>query len=82
MSRLFLGLDSSTQSLSALCIDLDTRRVVYDGSVAFDDLPKYGTRNGVLASDDPLVVHAPPLVWVEALDRVLGFFEERLRPSP
>lgn len=70
--RLFLGLDSSTQSLSALCIDLDARRVVYDASMAFDDVAGYGTRNGTLPSDDLRVVHAPPLVWVEALDRLLG----------
>lgn len=70
MERLFLGLDSSTQSLSPLVIDLDTRRIVYDGSQAFDDIPEYGTRNGVLPSGEPGVVHAPPLVWVEAVDRV------------
>lgn len=69
MSRLFLGLDSSTQSLSAVLIDLDARKVVYEASLNFDQtLPHYGTRNGALRNQDPLVVHSPPLMWVEALD--------------
>lgn len=69
MSRLFLGLDSSTQSLTAVVVDLDARRVVYEKSLGFDaTLPAYGTRNGVLRAADPCVVHAPPLMWAEALD--------------
>ncbi len=69
MSRLFLGLDSSTQSLSAVVVDYDTRAVVYERSVEFDSaLPGYGTRNGVLPNSDPRVVHAQPLMWAEALD--------------
>ena len=69
MARLFLGFDSSTQSLSAMVIDYDARRVVYDKSLNFDKtLPHYGTQNGTLRSDNPLVVHSPPLMWAEALD--------------
>ena len=49
MPRLFLGLDSSTQSLSAVIIDLDQRKVIYEKSLNFDRaLPEYKTRNGVL----------------------------------
>ncbi|MGD0017498.1 MAG: FGGY family carbohydrate kinase, partial [Verrucomicrobiia bacterium] len=69
MARLFLGLDSSTQSLSAIVIDYDTRKVIYEASLNFDKaLPHYQTQNGALRSDDPLVVHSPPLMWVAALD--------------
>jgi len=69
MARLFLGLDASTQSLSAVVIDYDTRKVVYDKSLNFDHaLPQYGTRDGVLPNPDPLVKHSPPLMWAEALD--------------
>jgi len=69
MPRLFLGLDSSTQSLSAIVIDLDARKVVYDRSLNFDQtLPHYRTQNGTLRDKNPLVVHSPPLMWVEALD--------------
>ena len=52
-----------------MVIDFDTRRVVYDKSLNFDKaLPHYGTHNGVLHGDNPLVVHSPPLMWAEALD--------------
>ncbi|MBS3763600.1 MAG: carbohydrate kinase [Planctomycetes bacterium] len=77
MARLFLGLDSSTQSLSAMVIDLDSKEVVYDDSIAFDEeLPHYGTENGVLRADDPKVVHSPPLMWVEALDLAFSRLQE------
>jgi xylulokinase len=69
MGKLFLGLDSSTQSLSAVVIDYDSRKVVYDQSLNFDRaLPQYRTQNGVLPNPDPLVKHSPPLMWAEALD--------------
>jgi len=73
MSDLFLGLDSSTQSLSAVVVDLAARRIVHEVSLNFDKaLPGYGTQNGVLRSKDPTVVHAPPLMWVEALELLLA----------
>ena len=69
MAKLFLGLDSSTQSLSAVVIDLDARKVIYEKSLSFDrSLPHYKTQNGVLPSRDPLVKHSAPLMWAEALD--------------
>ena len=69
MGKLFLGLDSSTQSLSAVVIDLDTRKVVYEHSLNFDqELPQFKTKNGVLPGRDPLVKHSNPLLWVAALD--------------
>jgi len=69
MAKLFLGLDSSTQSLSAVVIDLDTRKVVYEKSLNFDRaLPQYKTQNGVLPNRDPLVKHSSPLLWAAALD--------------
>jgi len=68
----FLGLDSSTQSLTALVIDTDTGEVI-DRSVAFGPrLPGYKSPNGFLASEDPRIKHSDPLMWVEALDLVLG----------
>jgi xylulokinase len=36
------------------------------------DLPQYGTTNGVTPSDDEAVRTAPPLMWVEALDRMMA----------
>src|SRR4051812_9102738 len=78
MSKLFLGLDSSTQSLSAVVIDYDTRKVVYNDSVNFDEsLPHYKTRSGVLSNADPLLKHSPPLMWAEALDLVFACMKKK-----
>ena len=71
MARLFLGLDSSTQSLSAVVIDLNARKVIYEKSLNFDKtLPQYKTQNGVLPNRNPLVKHSPPLLWADALDTI------------
>jgi xylulokinase len=77
---LYLGLDSSTQSLTAVVVEIDrgVRRVVLETSLGFDEaLPQYGTRHGVLPDPDPAVGLAPPLMWAEALDRMM----ERLARS-
>lgn len=72
MPSLILGLDSSTQSLSAVVIDKDERRIVHETGMQFSDrFPHYNTVDGVLRDDDPTLVHAPPLMWVEALDQLL-----------
>ena len=47
---LYLGLDASTQSLTALIVQIDgaARRVVFEHTLNFDrDLPEYGTTAGV-----------------------------------
>jgi xylulokinase len=73
MARLFLGLDSSTQSLSAIVIDLDARKMIYEKSLNFDrTLPRYKTQNGVLPNRDPLVKHSSPLLWTDALDLIFA----------
>ena len=72
---LYLGLDSSTQSLTAVVLEVQASRkqIVWQSSMAFDEaLPEFGTRHGVLPNDDPSVVHAPPMMWAAALDRMLG----------
>ena len=52
----FLGLDSSTQSLSAIVIDLDTGETVLDVAANFGEaLPAYESPAGFLANPDPLV---------------------------
>src|SRR5471030_426006 len=73
MAKLFLGLDSSTQSLSAVVIDLDARKVIYEKSLNFDRaLPQYRTQNGVLPNRNPLVKHSSPLMWADALDLIFA----------
>ena len=72
---LYLGLDSSTQSLSAVVLEAagGRHRVVYELSLPFDEtLPHYGTRHGVLPSADPAVAQSSPVMWVEALDRLFA----------
>jgi xylulokinase len=67
----FLGLDLSTQSITAVVIHLSggtTHRL----SVPFDDAyPAYHTRGGVVFGETPAEVLADPLMWAEALDSIL-----------
>jgi xylulokinase len=75
---LFLGLDSSTQSLSALIIDTDSGRVVLDESLNFSQrLPEFRSPSGFLEHTDPKIKHSNPLMWVAALDRLLGELKAR-----
>eukprot|EP00948_MAST-09A_sp_MAST-9A-sp1_P002059 g2059.t1 len=80
--RLSLGLDSSTQSLSATIVRLDKTdeasalTVVFQESINFDkDLPRYKTKGGfnvgAEGSVDPEAITAPTLMWVEALDLMM-----------
>ncbi len=72
---LFLGLDSSTQSLTAVVIEVERerRRLVLEATLGFDEeLPQYGTRHGVLPDPDPSVGVSSPLMWVDALDLMMG----------
>ncbi len=75
---LFLGLDSSTQSLSATIIDTARGAVAAEESVVFGrDLPEFGAPNGVLPHPDPAVKHSDPLLWVAALERLLDSLRAR-----
>jgi xylulokinase len=72
---LYLGLDSSTQSLTAIVIDVEGSRrdVVFQSSLQFDTaLPQYGTRHGVLPHDDPSIALSSPAMWADALDLMLA----------
>ncbi len=72
MSRLYLGLDSSTQSMKAILIDPEMGSIVADAYVNFStDLPQFMCHNGVLDNPNPLVKHSNPLLWVTALDLVM-----------
>lgn len=71
MDSLFLGLDCSTQSLSAIVIDFAEKKVIFEASLNFDKtFPHYKTHKGALRDRDPLVVHSSPLMWLEALDKM------------
>ena len=71
---LYLGIDCSTQSLTAVVIEIDdnTRRVVFNQSLNYDDdFPEYSTKGGVIYGADG-EVYAPPEMWADALDRMLA----------
>ena len=70
----YLGFDSSTQSLTVTAISIEDGRhsVLFERSLAFDEaLPAYGTRHGVVTGRAAGEVHAPPLMWAEALDLMM-----------
>jgi xylulokinase len=79
-SPLYVGLDSSTQSLSVVVLERSRHghRVVLERSFQFDDeLPRYGTEHGVYVgrgsrSSPGGEVLSSPLMWAEALDIMLG----------
>ena len=71
-ASLFMGLDAGTQSLKASLID-EACHPVFELVVQFDtDLPAFKTRGGVHHHADGLTVTSPPLLWVAALDLLLG----------
>lgn len=69
---LFLGFDSSTQSLKVTVIDAGLR-LVKTAKVHYDtDLPHYGTKDGVHRDPhEPGRTTGPVCMWVEALDKML-----------
>ena len=72
MSQLFLGLDCSTQSLTGIIIDYNSRNVIFRHVLNYDkDLEQYHTTNGVYFSQDGKTVHSNPMMWVEAIEALL-----------
>lgn len=72
MSLYYLGLDCSTQSLTAVIIESESAEIVYQRSLNYStELSDYGVGDGFLPIKTEGVVHAPPLMWIEALDRLL-----------
>lgn len=71
---LYLGFDCSTQSLSAIVIEVDgeERRVLFEHALSFDrDFPEYGTTGGIVRGESGEVL-ASPVMWAAALDRMMG----------
>lgn len=72
--RAYLGLDASTQSLTAVLIGVDgaTCRMLGEYSVNYDtDLPAYGTTHGVIRESGGRVL-APARMWAEALEQLIA----------
>jgi len=77
----FLGLDCSTQSLTAVLINMNKNEVILRYSINFDEeLPHYNTQNGVLSSNAGKVVHSYPLMWVEALELLFRALVQKKLP--
>lgn len=75
MAPLYLGLDSSTQGLAAIIIEVDRgrARVVWQHDLDYDTtFPEFGTTHGVLPNEDPLVKVSSPVMWVAALEAMMG----------
>lgn len=86
MSHLYLGLDCSTQSFTALLLeqtdpaDPASTRILLERSLNFDEhFPEFGTRNGVLTGKGG-EVHSPPQMWVKALEEVLALLKKQGAP--
>lgn len=67
-----LGLDSSTQSCSALIIDVDGGTIVAEASVNFgEQLPQYNAPSGFIPGGENGEVHSDPCMWLDALEMLL-----------
>ena len=70
---LVLGLDSSTQSLSAVILDTKKGVVVANHSVNFgESLSHYNQPHGYDEAGARGEIHSNPLMWLEALDLLLA----------
>lgn len=70
---LYLGIDSSTQGVKCIVIDIQTGKIAAESTVNFGhDLPQYGSPDGFLPHNDPLVRRADPTMWVDALELALN----------
>lgn len=66
---MLLGLDSSTQSLTAVLIDPASGKITCQHSVNFGaELPQYRAPSGFTPGGKDGEVHANPLMWLDALD--------------
>ena len=74
----YLGLDLSTQSLSALIVDGDTGQILIDESINFGkDLPGYNAPNGFVKGDKEGEVFSSPLMWLDAADKLFSRLKEQ-----
>jgi xylulokinase len=64
-----LGIDGSTQSMSAIVIDLDNNSVVCECAINFGErLPEYNSPNGFFHGESSNEVYSNPLMWLDAID--------------
>lgn len=69
---LALGIDSSTQSCSAIIIDTGTGSIVAQSSINFGErLPQYMAPQGFIPGAPDGEVHSDPRMWLDALELLL-----------
>ncbi len=74
---LYLGFDLSTQGAKLVVLSLPEHRIVWSSALNFDrDLPHYHTHEGRRRHEDPRVSEADPLMWIEAVERLLSAFAQ------
>jgi xylulokinase len=74
---MYLGIDSSTQSISALILS-ENGEIIADHSVNFGArLPQFLSPSGFIPDGKDGEVHADPRMWLEALDLLLGELAEK-----
>ncbi len=67
-----LGIDASTQSVSAIVIDLEDGNIVCNVSINFGEaLPHYEAPNGFFSGSEEGEVFSNPRMWLDALDLLL-----------
>ena len=77
MSR-YLGLDLSTQSLSAIIIDDQTGETIHEDSVNFgNDLPGYNAPSGFVHGENEGEVFSDPCMWLDAMDLLLKKLQDK-----
>ena len=73
----FLGLDLSTQSLTAVLI-VPATDDLHRHTIHFDSYyPSYRTTDGVIIGDDSRVAHVNPRMWIEALGDMLDWLNQK-----
>lgn len=73
LEGLFGGLDVSTQSCKLVIVDTKADDIVFIDSVNYDeDLPQYGTRNGVIRGLAEGASESDPDMWIEAVNTIFG----------
>ena len=78
---IYLGLDSSTQSLKAMIADSSSGKILYSESLNFGaDLPLFRCPSGFLENPDPLVRHSDPMMWLAAMDLLFSRMKQKNAP--
>ena len=74
---LTLGIDASTQSVTALVFDCAEGKILQKSSVNFGaDLPQYKAPQGFIPGGRYGKVHADPRMWLDGLELALGRLRE------